>query len=94
MLCISQIYSRSSGVQYSASIDPALLTPEVLRDEVTSVIEVEIQQKVGGSEMSQEEYRDLLEQSWSRFYTCCVQYHEVRGRYRGLQITDHLHRDL
>ncbi|XP_071795537.1 nuclear pore complex protein Nup160-like [Asterias amurensis] len=78
------IYSRSSGPASSSMLDLVLLTPEVLRAEVTEVIEMEIQQKVGGSEMSQEEYRELLEQSWSRFYTCCVQYHEVASKPLGI----------
>ncbi|XP_038053213.1 nuclear pore complex protein Nup160-like isoform X2 [Patiria miniata] len=80
------IYSRSSGSAYTSLTDLALQTPDLLREEVTAVIEAELQQKVGGSEMSQEEYRDVLEQSWSRFYTCCVQYHEVASKPLGIML--------
>ncbi|XP_022094945.1 nuclear pore complex protein Nup160-like isoform X2 [Acanthaster planci] len=80
------IYSRSSGGAYTPLTDPTLLTPELLHEEVTTVMEVELQQKVGGSEMSQEEYREVVEQSWSRFYTCCVQYHEVASKPHGIML--------
>ena len=50
---------------------------EALKEETMAVISNDIQQKAGGSEMTQEEYHELLQQSWSRFYDRCVEYHDV-----------------
>ncbi|PIK52025.1 putative nuclear pore complex protein [Apostichopus japonicus] len=55
-----------------------------LRAEVSAVIENEIQQKIGGGIVSQEDYRQLLEQSLARFYSCCLEYQRVADKPGGL----------
>lgn len=57
--------------------DLSQVSVEVLKQETMSVISNDIQQKAGGSEMTQQDYYELLQQSWSKFYACCVQYEEV-----------------
>ncbi|XP_062856315.1 nuclear pore complex protein Nup160 isoform X2 [Trichomycterus rosablanca] len=53
------------------------LTWETLKKEVTLAVENELQSSVTESEFSQEDYRMLQVEFWSKFYACCLQYQEA-----------------
>ncbi|XP_063052787.1 nuclear pore complex protein Nup160 [Engraulis encrasicolus] len=50
---------------------------ESLKREVTLAVENELQNSVVEYEFSQEEYRQLQVEFWSKFYACCLQYQEA-----------------
>ncbi|XP_062403164.1 nuclear pore complex protein Nup160 [Sardina pilchardus] len=50
---------------------------ESLKREVTLAVETELQNSVTEYEFSQEEYRQLQVEFWSKFYACCLQYQEA-----------------
>ncbi|XP_036390935.1 nuclear pore complex protein Nup160 [Megalops cyprinoides] len=50
---------------------------EALKKEVTVAVESELQSSVTEYEFSQEAYRQLQLEFWSKFYACCVQYQEA-----------------
>ncbi|CAN9498665.1 unnamed protein product [Ophioblennius macclurei] len=52
---------------------------ESLKKEVTVAVETELQSSVTELEFSQEEYRQVQVEFWSRFYSCCLQYQEVQS---------------
>ncbi|XP_043938685.1 nuclear pore complex protein Nup160 [Protopterus annectens] len=58
--------------------DDRILEPswDALRKEVIRAVESEIQGNVTEYEFSQEEFRQLQVQFWSKFYACCLQYQE------------------
>ncbi|XP_071956032.1 nuclear pore complex protein Nup160-like [Antedon mediterranea] len=60
------------------------LNPNVLRKDVIAAIENEIKHRFGGGEMDQNEYCEIQQQTWSNFYTCCHQYHEVANKPVGI----------
>lgn len=49
----------------------------------------QLQSSVTEFEFSQEEYRQLQEEFWSRFYSCCLQYQEVLSSPLGLTVDPH-----
>ncbi|KAG9333464.1 hypothetical protein JZ751_011533 [Albula glossodonta] len=49
---------------------------ESLKKEVTVAVENELQSSVTEYEFSQEEYKQLQVEFWSKFYACCLQYQE------------------
>ncbi|RXM33300.1 Nuclear pore complex protein Nup160 [Acipenser ruthenus] len=53
------------------------LSWEALKKEVTVAVENELQGSVTEYEFSQEEYRQLQVEFWSKFYACCLQYQEA-----------------
>ncbi|XP_053538114.1 nuclear pore complex protein Nup160 [Ictalurus punctatus] len=53
------------------------LTWETLKKEVTLAVENELQSSVTEFEFSQEDYRMLQVEFWSKFYACCLQYQEA-----------------
>ncbi|KAJ8252204.1 hypothetical protein COCON_G00215160 [Conger conger] len=53
------------------------LSWESLKKEVTVAVENELQSSVTEYEFSQEEYRQLQVEFWSKFYACCLQYQEA-----------------
>ncbi|CAJ1055772.1 nuclear pore complex protein Nup160 [Xyrichtys novacula] len=59
---------------------------EGLKKEVTLAVESELQSSVTEFEFSQEEYRQLQVEFWSRFYSCCLQYQEVQSEPLSLTI--------
>ncbi len=52
------------------------LTFSRLREEVSSVVETEIQSRVSAYEVSDEEYLSVSHQAWARFLSCASQYHQ------------------
>uniref|UniRef100_A0A3P9ILY1 Nucleoporin 160 n=1 Tax=Oryzias latipes TaxID=8090 RepID=A0A3P9ILY1_ORYLA len=77
-----QIYGRGSEELLDSSW-------ETLKKEVTLAVESELQSSVTEFEFSQEEYRQLQEEFWSRFYSCCLQYQEVLSSPLGLTVDPH-----
>ncbi|KAJ8344194.1 hypothetical protein SKAU_G00315230 [Synaphobranchus kaupii] len=65
-----QIYRRGTDRIFD-------LSWESLKKEVTVAVENELQSSVTEYEFSQEEYRQLQVQFWSKFYACCLQYQEA-----------------
>ncbi|KAM3610070.1 uncharacterized protein V6R79_024806 [Siganus canaliculatus] len=65
------------------------LSWESLKKEVTVAVESELQSSVTEFEFSQEEYRQLQVEFWSKFYACCLQYQEVLSTPLGLTINQH-----
>uniref|UniRef100_A0A668ADZ0 Nucleoporin 160 n=1 Tax=Myripristis murdjan TaxID=586833 RepID=A0A668ADZ0_9TELE len=77
-----QIYRRGS----ERIVD---LPWETLKKEVTVAVENELQSSVTEFEFSQEEYRQLQVEFWSKFYACCLQYQEAQAMPLGLTISPH-----
>ncbi|KAK0152332.1 Nuclear pore complex protein Nup160 [Merluccius polli] len=77
-----QIYRR--GSERSAD-----LPWEALKREVTLAVENELQSSVTEFEFSQEEYRQLQVEFWSKFYACCLQYQEALAMPLGLTVSPH-----
>ncbi|XP_066505753.1 nuclear pore complex protein Nup160 isoform X2 [Hoplias malabaricus] len=50
---------------------------DALKKEVTLAVENELQSSVTEFEFSQEDYRMLQVEFWSKFYACCLQYQEA-----------------
>ncbi|KAL6106123.1 nup160 [Pungitius sinensis] len=75
-----QIYRRGS----QRIIDPSW---DNLKKEVTVAVESELQSSVTEFEFSQEEYRQLQVEFWSKFYACCLQYQEVQSLPVGLSVS-------
>ncbi|CAB1313483.1 unnamed protein product [Coregonus sp. 'balchen'] len=64
---------------------------ETLKKEVTIAVENELQSSVTEFEFSQEEYRQLQVEFWSKFYACCLQYQEALATPLGLLLNPHTH---
>lgn len=75
-----QIYRRGSE-------RVADLTWESLKKEVTVAVESELQNSVTEFDFSQEEYRQLQVEFWSKFYACCLQYQEALSMPLGLTVS-------
>uniref|UniRef100_A0A8C4HGB1 Nuclear pore complex protein Nup160 n=1 Tax=Dicentrarchus labrax TaxID=13489 RepID=A0A8C4HGB1_DICLA len=65
------------------------LSWETLKKEVTVAVESELQSSVTEFEFSQEEYRQLQVEFWSKFYACCLQYQEAVSMPLGLTVSQH-----
>uniref|UniRef100_A0A672YNC0 Nucleoporin 160 n=1 Tax=Sphaeramia orbicularis TaxID=375764 RepID=A0A672YNC0_9TELE len=63
------------------------LSWETLKKEVTIAVENELQSSVTEFEFSQEEYRQLQVEFWSKFYACCLQYQEALSMPLGLTVS-------
>ncbi|XP_069028887.1 nuclear pore complex protein Nup160 [Embiotoca jacksoni] len=77
-----QIFRRGSERMFDVSW-------ESLKKEVTLAVESELQSSVTEFEFSQEEYRQLQVEFWSRFYSCCLQYQEAESSSLGLTVSGH-----
>uniref|UniRef100_A0A8C3AX98 Nucleoporin 160 n=1 Tax=Cyclopterus lumpus TaxID=8103 RepID=A0A8C3AX98_CYCLU len=75
-----QIYRRGSERITDLSWDS-------LKKEVTVAVESELQSSVTEFEFSQEDYRQLQVEFWSKFYACCLQYQEVQSLPLGLTVS-------
>uniref|UniRef100_A0A8C3GAT8 Nucleoporin 160 n=1 Tax=Cyclopterus lumpus TaxID=8103 RepID=A0A8C3GAT8_CYCLU len=63
------------------------LSWDSLKKEVTVAVESELQSSVTEFEFSQEDYRQLQVEFWSKFYACCLQYQEVQSLPLGLTVS-------
>uniref|UniRef100_A0AAR2KR61 Nucleoporin 160 n=1 Tax=Pygocentrus nattereri TaxID=42514 RepID=A0AAR2KR61_PYGNA len=59
---------------------------DALKKEVTLAVENELQSSVTEFEFSQEDYRMLQVEFWSKFYACCLQYQEALSTPLALHI--------
>ncbi|XP_069751270.1 nuclear pore complex protein Nup160 isoform X2 [Narcine bancroftii] len=75
-----QIYCRGAD----RILDPSM---EGLKKEVTLAVENAIQCSVTEYEFSQEVYRQLQVEFWSKFYTCCLQYQEATAHPLALLVS-------
>ncbi|XP_064599845.1 nuclear pore complex protein Nup160-like [Liolophura sinensis] len=55
-----------------------------LKEEVSAAVETEIQTVAGEYELPEEEYYQLQLEQWAKFYSCCIQYHEVGTKSKGI----------
>ncbi|KAM9301868.1 nuclear pore complex protein Nup160 [Gastrophryne carolinensis] len=74
-----QIYHRGARKFMDLSWD-------ALKKEVTLTVENELHSHLTEYEMSQEEFRQLQVEYWSKFYTCCLQYQEELCRPLALMV--------
>ncbi|KAL4225759.1 hypothetical protein ACF0H5_016448 [Mactra antiquata] len=74
---------------YAQSLEPSLssdmaLNVNTLKGDVTIAVESEIRSAAVDYEMVEEDYYQLQLEQWTKFYSCCIQYHEVGGKLKGL----------
>ncbi|XP_053741482.1 nuclear pore complex protein Nup160 [Synchiropus splendidus] len=62
---------------------------ENLKKEVTIAVENELQSSLTEFEFSQDEYRQLQVEFWSKFYACCLQYQEALATPLALSVNSH-----
>ncbi|PNF18521.1 Nuclear pore complex protein Nup160-like protein [Cryptotermes secundus] len=60
----------------------------VLKERVCMAVEAEIQSEVQDYELTDDEYLEVANRCWLRFYSCCVQYHQAGARPVGLVLLD------
>ncbi|KAK5927245.1 hypothetical protein CgunFtcFv8_012426 [Champsocephalus gunnari] len=77
-----QIFRRGSDRDRTSDV-----SWESLKKEVTVAVESELQSSVTEFEFSQEEYRQLQVEFWSKFYACCLQYQEALSLPLGLSVS-------
>ncbi|XP_056595855.1 nuclear pore complex protein Nup160 isoform X2 [Triplophysa dalaica] len=75
-----QIYKRGTEGHFD-------LSWEELKKEVVVTLENELQASVTEYEFSQEDYRLLQVEFWSKFYACCLQYQEVLSNPLALHVS-------
>ncbi|XP_061631140.1 nuclear pore complex protein Nup160 isoform X2 [Phyllopteryx taeniolatus] len=64
---------------------------EGLKKEVTLAVQNELQSSVTEFEFSQEEYRHLQVEFWSKLYACCLQYQQVLSTPLAISVSPHSH---
>ncbi|XP_077425205.1 nuclear pore complex protein Nup160 [Vanacampus margaritifer] len=79
-----QIFRRGSDILADVSW-------EGLKKEVTLAVENELQNSVTEFEFSQEEYRHLQVEFWSRFYARCLEYQEGLSTPLAISVAPHSH---
>lgn len=72
------IYKRSNAIA------DMTLSPAVLKERVCMAVEVEMQSEVIDYVMMDEDYLEIANRCWSKFYSCVVQYHANGTRPVGL----------
>ncbi|XP_034947135.1 nuclear pore complex protein Nup160 homolog [Chelonus insularis] len=72
------IYRRSN------LIADITLSPAILKERVCMAVEAEIQAEVMDYELMDEDYLEIANRCWSKFYSCVVQYHINGSRPVGL----------
>lgn len=60
----------------------------VLKERVCMAVEAEIQSEVQDYELNDDDYLEVANRCWLRFYSCCVQYHQAGARPVGLVLLD------
>lgn len=60
-----------------------------LVEPVFGSVPLQLQSSVTEFEFSQEEYRQLQVEFWSKFYACCLQYQEALSTPVGLTVSQH-----
>ncbi|XP_031781402.1 nuclear pore complex protein Nup160 homolog isoform X3 [Nasonia vitripennis] len=60
------------------------LSPTALKEKVCLAVEAEIQNEVMDYELMDEDYLEIVNRCWSKFYSCVLQYHINKSRPVGL----------
>ncbi|XP_008559870.1 nuclear pore complex protein Nup160 homolog [Microplitis demolitor] len=60
------------------------LSPAILKERVCMAVEAEIQAEVMDYELTDEDYLEIANRCWSKFYSCVIQYHVNGSRPVGL----------
>jgi len=82
-----QAFERSSGRKRSGSL--AQLGTAAIRELVVAAIEEEVRDQLNDdSDITEEEYLQLMSKSWTQFYAYVVQYHQKRPIPVGLLIDE------
>nr|CAD7266209.1 unnamed protein product [Timema shepardi] len=68
----------------STTLSDVNLSLSVLKDQVCVAVETEIRKEAKECELSDDEYLDLAESCWAKFYACCVHYHRAASKPVGL----------
>lgn len=62
------------------------LSPAVLKEKVCAAVEAEIQTEVMDYELMDEDYLEISNRCWAKFYSCVVQYHANGSKPLGLLV--------
>ena len=79
------IYRRSN------LIADMTLSPAVLKERVCMAVEAEIQAEVMDYELMDEDYLEIANRCWSKFYSCVIQYHVNGSRPVGLLLLQNVY---
>ena len=77
------IYNSLKNVNFSANLS---LRVDDLKNRVIEAVENEIIVKAGDIDPLDKEYLDIVAECWDRFFSYCIQYHEVGMKPLGLVI--------
>ncbi|KAK3101041.1 hypothetical protein FSP39_000503 [Pinctada imbricata] len=75
------VYRRSLD---SSAAPDSMVQIESLTEEVTQAVEDAIRTAAVANEIEEAEYCQFQLDQWARFYSCCVQYHEVSTEMKGI----------
>ncbi|KAJ9580150.1 hypothetical protein L9F63_004167, partial [Diploptera punctata] len=85
---LSIITKALSIYRRSTLLTDVTVLASVLKERVCVAVEAEIQSEVQDYELSDDDYLEVANRCWSRFYSCCVQYHQAGTRPIGLVLLD------
>lgn len=85
---LSVITKALSIYRRSTLLTDVIVLAGVLKERVCVAVEAEIQSEVQDYELSDDDYLEVANRCWSRFYSCCVQYHQAGTRPIGLILLD------
>lgn len=77
------IYRRVGDSSFSVDLMQEM---ETLKEEAVKAVEYEIQMKASETDLSDETYNELQIQCWDRFFSYCIQYHEVGTKPLGIAL--------
>ena len=81
------IYRRQMDMSYKLGGEQneySNWTVALLKEEICSAVEFEIQNQVSDYEITDEEHISISHAAWARFYSCAIQYHEAGLKPMGL----------
>ncbi|KAJ8665597.1 hypothetical protein QAD02_007259, partial [Eretmocerus hayati] len=77
--------TRALNIYRKSHILPsAAVSLSSIKETVCSSVEMEIQNDVSDFELTDEEYLEIVQHCWSKFYSCVIQYHSSGSRPVGL----------
>ncbi|PSN51838.1 Nuclear pore complex protein 160 [Blattella germanica] len=85
---LSVIAKALSIYRRSTLLSDMTVLAGVLKERVCVAVEAEIQSEADNYELSDSDYLEVANRCWSRFYSCCVQYHQAGTRPVGLILLD------
>ncbi|GFT71586.1 nuclear pore complex protein Nup160 [Nephila pilipes] len=77
------IYNTTRNASFSSN---ASLKVEDLRNWVIEAVETEILMKTGDTESIESDYAEISAECWDRFFSYCIQYHEVGMKPLGISL--------